>query len=152
MLRKLTDIDLSNLQMGERLTIYRGSGAFLTGPYAAGLVGEATVVEVKKKSAIIRMPDTNRGRTPRGERVYRLRLRDGRICRIPNGEETMLYVHARGGRPTVTVYFTDDEYQVVKNLLREEVETPYSYTTARRAQTALDRMEFHEQARAHRAG
>ena len=149
--QKLTDIDLSDLQMGEKLTIYRGSGAFLTGPAAAGYVGEATVVEVKKRRALLSIPKAG------DEFIYRLRFKDMRICRIPNGEPTALYVHARGGRPTVTAYFTDDEYALVKALLLEEVLPPQailSVTTSvistrkhRIARSALDRMAFHDNLR-----
>lgn len=151
-MHKLTEIDLSELQLGEKLTIYRGSNAFLTGPGAAGYVGDATVVEVRKKSALLSIPKVE------GEFIYRLRFKDARICRIPNGETTMLYVHARGGRPTVTAYFTDEEYNLIKGILRDEV-IPYqavmggytSSATMRRsriARSALDRMEFHDNLRA----
>ena len=139
--KKLTDIDLSELQLGERLTIYRGSAAFLTGPQAAGYVGDAIVTGVKRKSAILYLEPEGRPR-----RIYRLRFKDARICRVPNGEPTMLYVHARGGRPTVTAYFTDAEYVLVKGLLAEEM----SDRTSRRwrtAASALERMQFHDNLR-----
>lgn len=140
--QKLTEIDLSELQLGEKLTIYRGSSAFLTGPGAAGYVGDATVVEVKRKSAILSL-EANGNLW----RVYRLRFKDSRICRIPNGEPTMLYVHARGGRPTTTAYFTDIEYRLVKSLLEEERATPSFRTHSRHAASALDRMAFHDNLR-----
>lgn len=131
---KLTNIDLSELQIGERLTIYRGSGAFLTGPQAAGYAGEAIVKKVQRRSALIDMDG----------RSYRLRFKDDRICRIPNGEATMLYVHARGGRPTTTVYLAGEEYILVKGLLAEEANAPASPKTHRLALRALERMEYHE--------
>jgi hypothetical protein len=143
---KLTNIDLSDLQIGEWLTIYRGSGAFLTGPKAAGYVGDALVTEIQRRSAIIQMPDINELRQGNDfSREYRLRFKDGRICRTPNGQATMLYVHARGGRPTVTAYFSGDEYVLVKGLLAEETATPKSPRTHRLALRALERMEFHEE-------
>jgi hypothetical protein len=145
---KLTDIDLSNLQIGEKLILYRGSNAFLSGPCAAGYVGEATVLEVQGRSAILQMPSENRLRG--GNSIineYRLRFSDSRICRIPNGEPTMLYVHARSGRPTVTAYFTDDEYTLVQTLLYEEAATPHSLRTGRHAKTALERMAYHDNLR-----
>ena len=131
---KLTDIDLSGLQLGERLTVYRGSDAYITGPQAAGLVGEAIVSEVTHKRALLNLNST----------MYRLRFSDNRICRIPNGEPTMMYVHARGGRPTVTGYFTDDEYVLVKTLLEEEAYNPKSAKTRRSALRALERMSYHD--------
>jgi hypothetical protein len=140
--QRLTNIDLTGLQLGEKLTIYRGSSAFLTGPGAAGYVGDATVVEIRKKSAILSVPKADDR-----EFIYRLRFKDARICRVPNGEPTMLYVHARGGRPTVTAYFTDDEYLLVKMLLAEEAQTPYSPKTHRISLRALERMEFHDDLR-----
>ena len=146
--QKLTDIDLSGLQLGEKLTIYRGSAAFLTGPAAAGYVGEATVVEVKKRSALLSIPKAG------DEFIYRLRFKDARICRIPNGEVTALYVHARSGRPTITAYFTGDEYAYIKALLLNEIlplqailngaATAASIRRHRIARSALDRMEFHD--------
>lgn len=143
--QKLTEIDLSDLQLGERLIIYRGSGAFLTGPGAAGFVGEATVVEVRKRSALLSVPKAG------DEYIYRLRFKDWRICRVPNGEPTMLYVHARSGRPTVTAYFTDEEYQLTRALLQEEANIPAGLQVApqvrrnaRVARAALDRMDFHD--------
>lgn len=143
-IRKLTEIDLSELQLGEKLTIYRGSRAFLTGPGAAGYAGEATVLHVMKRSTLIELVKDGHP-----NRVYRLRHKDSRICRVPNGESTMLYVHARGGRPTVTAYFTDDEYELVKTLLAEEVITTV-FTLSRRqriARRALERMVFHDNLR-----
>ena len=150
--KKLTDIDLSELQLGERLTIYRGSAAFLTGPQAAGYVGDAIVTGVKRKSAILYLEPEGRPR-----RIYRLRFKDARICRVPNGEPTMLYVHARGGRPTVTAYFTDAEYALVKVLLSEELipapaiiagfANAHAVRRSRTARAALDRMEFHDNLR-----
>lgn len=141
--QKLTDIDLSDLQMGEKLTIYRGSGAFVSGPYAAGYVGDATVEEVTRRSAVL-MLVTPEGSRFQSFRRYRLRLKDARICRIPNGETTALYVHARGGRPTVTAYFTDGEYALVKLLLAAEVKTPGTTRSYRLACRALERMDFHD--------
>lgn len=135
--QKLTDIDLTELQIGEKLTIYRGSSAFLTGPGAAGYVGEATVTEIKKRSALIFL--TGRALST----TYRLRFKDARICRIPNGEPTMLYVHARTGRPTVTAYFTENEYELVKALLVQEVATG-SPRKQRLSRQALERMHYHE--------
>ena len=150
-MQKLTEIDLSDLQIGERLTIYRGSSAFLTGPSAAGYVGDATVVEVKKRSALLSIPKAG------DEFIYRLRFRDSRICRIPNGETTMLYVHARTGRPTVTAYFTEEEYALVKDALIDQVIPPQAvvagFATARTirrsrvANAALERMRFHDELR-----
>ena len=140
--RRLTDIDLSELMMGERLTIYRGSNSFLTGPGAAGYVGDATVLEVGKRSALRQLKDDDSAAV----RQYKLRFRDGRIVRIPNGETTMLYVHARGGRPTRTAYFTDDEYNLVKQLLVDELDCG-TRSSKRHAKGALDRMTFHENAR-----
>lgn len=139
-IQKLTDIDLTELQIGERLTIYRGSSAFLTGPGAAGYVGEATVIEIKRKSALLSVPKAG------SEYIYRLRFKDMRICRVPNGETTMLYVHARSGRPTVTAYFTSDEYKLIKRLLLEAAEDGL-FTTRKRANAALDRMRFHDNLR-----
>lgn len=136
--RKLTDIDLSGLQVGERLTIYRGSNSFLTGPGAAGYIGEATVTEVKPRSALFSLVKSN-GKTYR----YKLRFRDARIVRVPNGETTMLYVHARTGRPTVTAYFTEHEYELVKALLIQEVATG-SPRKQRLSRQALERMHYHE--------
>ena len=141
--RRLTDIDLSELMMGERLTVYRGSSSFLTGPGAAGYVGDATVLEVGKRSALLQLKDDDSAAV----RQYRLRFRDGRICRIPNGETTMLYVHARGGRPTQTAYFTDDEYDLVKRLLVDELDSG-TRSSRRHAKGALDRMLWHEERRA----
>lgn len=133
--KKLTDIDLSELQIGEHLTIYRGSNSFLTGPGAAGYVDDALVLEVKNRSAVILLQD----------RRYKLRFKDSRICRVPNGETTMMYVHARGGRPTVTAYFTAAEYKLVKDLLRAEVQMMQAASlTGRTARTALARMQFHD--------
>lgn len=147
-LQRLTDIDLTDLSMGEKLIIYRGSNAFLSGPAAAGYVGEATVMEVQRRSAILKMPDENALRQGQPfEREYRLRLRDGRICRVPNGEVTMLYVHARGGRPTVTAYFTHDEYVLVKTLLLDEASSGASTRSRRWAASALQRMQFHDDRR-----
>lgn len=144
---RLTDIDLTELQIGEKLTIYRGSPAFVTGPLAAGYVGDATVIEVQERSAILQMPDENKLRQGQPMiKEYRLRQRDGRICRA-NGEVTKLYVHARGGRPTVTAYFTADEYTLVKKLLTEEARTPQSPKTHRISLRALERMEFHDNLR-----
>ena len=138
--QKLTEIDLSDLQIGEKLIVYRGSNAFLTGPGAAGYVGEATVVEVKRRSALLSLPKAG------DEFIYRLRFKDWRICRVPNGEPTMLYVHARSGRPTVTAYFTDDEYVLVKALLAEEMSDRNSRRW-RTASNALARMAFHDDLR-----
>jgi hypothetical protein len=65
----------------------------------------------------------------------------------------MLYVHARGGRPTVTAYFTDDEYELVKKLLREEADSvgglgALAYTRRQRiARRALERMQWHDDRR-----
>lgn len=149
--QKLTDIDLTELQIGERLTIYRGSSAFLTGPGAAGYVGEATVLEVRKRSALIqvdRLWYSTASETQYKSIVYRLRFKDGRICRLPNGEVTMLYVHARGGRPTVTAYFTKAEYLLIKRLLADELDNPFTRSTSRHARSALERMEFHDDLRA----
>jgi hypothetical protein len=145
--QKLTDIDLADLQIGEHLTIYRGSSAFLTGPRAAGYVGDATVTRVTNRSALTEMSPESRdhqGDRFKGPHVLRLRFSDQRICRIPNGEPTMLYVHARSGRPTVTAYFTDDEYVLVKKLLAEEAQTPASPKTHRISLRALERMEYHD--------
>lgn len=141
--KRLTEIDLENLQLGERLTIYRGSSAFLTGPSAAGYVGTATVTSVRRKSADIHI---ERGAGLK-DLDYRIRFKDGRIVRVPNGETTALYVHARGGRPTVTAYFTDDEYKLVKDFLAEEatlIGHQLHGRSARLAMSALDRMEFHD--------
>lgn len=138
--QKLTEIDLTGLQVGEKLTIYRGSNSFLTGPAAAGYVGEATVVGIRPRSASIslRISDDT-------VRTYRIRFKDARICRVPNGEPTMLYVHARAGRPTVTAYFTADEYGLVKRLLEEEMATPTASRARRNwARSALDRMAWHD--------
>lgn len=147
--RKLTDIDLSELQVGERLTIYRGSSSFVTGPGAAGYIGEATVTEVKPRSALFSLVKSD------GKKYkYKLRFRDARIVRVPNGETTMLYVHARTARPTVTAYFTAAEYTLVKALLQDELDAPMlvSETQRRRhaslARNALDRMKFHDDLRA----
>ena len=145
-MHKLTEIDLSELQLGEKLTIYRGSNAFLTGPGAAGYVGEAIVTGVKKKSAILYLEPEGRPR-----RIYRLRFKDARICRVPNGEVTELYVHARGGRPTVTAYFTDAEYRLVRSFLAEEATLLGHQLHGRNARTALsalERMDFHDGLRA----
>lgn len=150
-IQKLTEIDLTGLQIGEKLIIYRGSSSFLTGPGAAGYVGEATVTEVKKRSALLqveRRQYSTANRTYYKTLVYRLRFKDARICRIPNGEPTMLYVHARSGRPTITAYFTFDEYLLVKKLLGEEAETPATPKSHRIALNALDRMAFHDSLRA----
>lgn len=140
--KKLTDIDLTELQIGEKLTIYRGSSAFLTGPGAAGYVGEATVIEVKKRSALLTVK-----KDPERQFVYRLRFKDARICRVPNGELTMLYVHARGGRPIVTAYFTAAEYALVKALLSEEAASPGTLRAHRLSLSALERMEYHDSLR-----
>ncbi len=141
-MHKLTEIDLSELQLGEKLTIYRGSNAFLTGPGAAGYVGDATVVEVRKKSALLSLPKAG------DEFIYRLRFKDARICRIPNGDETMMYVHARGGRPTVTAYFAEGEYELVKRLLAEAINDHSLTNRGRRlAANALERMAFHDNLR-----
>lgn len=140
--QKLTEIDLSELQIGEKLTIYRGSAAFLTGPAAAGYVGEAEVVEVKRRSALLTIQ-----KDPDRDFVYRLRFKDARICRVPNGEPTMLYVHARSGRPTVTAYFTMDEYLLVRKLLAEEAGAPATTKSHRVSLSALERMEFHDRLR-----
>jgi hypothetical protein len=140
--QKLTEIDLSDLQIGEQLTIYRGSSAFLTGPGAAGYVGDATVIEVKKRSALLTLK-----KDPERDFVYRLRFKDARICRVPNGEPTMLYVHARTGRPTVTAYFTDAEYELVKMLLRSNKAESASSRHRRWSTSALERMEFHDRLR-----
>lgn len=149
---KLTEIDLSELQLGEKLTIYRGSSAFLTGPGAAGYVGDATVLEVRKKSAILSLAVRHyatANQTYFKVRTYRLRFKDARICRIPNGEVTELYVHARGGRPTVTAYFTDGEYALVKRLLGEAINDHVLASRGRRwAANALERMAFHDGLRA----
>lgn len=150
---RLTDIDLDELQIGERLVIYRGSPAFLTGPLAAGYVGDATVIEVQRRSAIIQMPDENNLRQGFPFiREYRLRFRDKRICRVPSGEATMLYVHARRGRPVTTAYFTNDEYALVKKLLAEEALAPASPKTHRLSHNALERMDFHDNLRTQDAG
>lgn len=139
--QKLTEIDLSELQIGEKLTIYRGSAAFLTGPGAAGYAGEAVVTGVKKKSAILYFQPLSGA-----QRIYRLRFKDMRICRVPNGEPTMLYVHARHGRPTITAYFTADEYTLVKELLADEIHsTAITFSRKQRlAKQALERMGFHD--------
>jgi hypothetical protein len=139
--QRLTDIDLSELQLGEKLTIYRGSGAFLTGPQAAGYVGDATVIDVKKRGALLSIPKAG------DEFIYRLRFKDARICRIPNGETTALYVHARGGRPQVTAYLTNDEYVLVKLLLSEEAQAPATPRRHRLSLSALERMQFHDDLR-----
>lgn len=139
--KKLTDIDLSDLVIGERLTIYRGSNSFLTGPGAVGYAGDATVLKVGKRSALLQLKDDDSASV----RHYKLRFKDGRIVRIPNGETTMLYAHARGGRPTRTAYFTDAEYQLVKNLLGELGQEIASSGRAQRlARSALERMWFHD--------
>lgn len=145
--QRLTDIDLTDLQLGEQLIIYRGSNAFLTGPAAAGYVGEAIVIEVKRKSALLELSPEARdpqGSRWRGPYIIKLRFRDSRILRVPNGEPTMLYVHARHGRPVVTAYFTDDEYALVKMLLRSNLAESASSRHRRWSKSALDRMEYHE--------
>lgn len=139
--KKLTDIDLSELQIGEKLIVYRGSPAFVRGPLAAGYAGEGTVTLVTKKGAHFQMPAAQH---PERMAPYRLRFKDAAIVRVPSGEPTMLYVHARGGRPTVTAYFTDGEYALVKKLLAEEAKTPESPRSHRLSLSALERMDFHD--------
>jgi len=141
--RRLTDIDLSELQIGETLTIYRGSNSFVSGPGAAGYIGEATVTEVKSRSARLSLTQTYNGKAYE----YKLRFRDARILRVPNGETTMLYVHARSGRPTTTAYFTDAEYSLVRELLEDEMVSNLIPRRRRLAKSALDRMQWHDDRR-----
>jgi hypothetical protein len=72
----------------------------------------------------------------------------------PGFELLQAQVHGRPWRPTVTAYFTENEYTLVKALLQDELDAPtlVSETQRRRhaslARNALDRMEFHDGLRA----